>query len=281
MHCAIKSSMAVYCTVRRHIKPCTVEWGGMADELTIDELARATGMTVRNIRAHQSRGLLPPPEVRARTGYYGAEHLERIRLIQGMQAEGFNLKSIQRIIEANGGGAQIIDFGRRVLGAFDEEPELTTADELAKRFGGTLDVKAMQKAQRLGLVRPLGDDRYEVASPTLMRAGEELVNLGIPLSHALAVAERIQRNSRPIAEAFIRLFVEDVIGPGDPTQRTPQEWDRVCEALERLRPLATEAVRAGFQQTMSAAVDEQVAKIVGGLAPPEHKGPPRLGRRRR
>ncbi len=40
-------------------------------ELTIDELARETGMTVRNIRAHQSRGLLPPPEVRARTGYYG------------------------------------------------------------------------------------------------------------------------------------------------------------------------------------------------------------------
>jgi DNA-binding transcriptional MerR regulator len=253
----------------------------MADELTIDELARETGMTVRNIRAHQSRGLLPPPEVRARTGYYGPEHIERLRLITNMQAEGFNLAAIQRIIEANGGGAQIIDFGREVLGAFDEEPELTTADELAKRFGGTLDVKAMQKAERLGLVRPLGDDRYEVTSPTLMRAGEELVNLGIPLSHALAVAERIQRNSRPIAEAFIRLFVEDVIGPGDPTQRTPEEWERLREALERLRPLATEAVRAGFQQTMSAAVDEQVAKIVGGLGPSEGTGSLRPRRRRR
>ncbi len=39
--------------------------------MTIDELARETGMTVRNIRAHQSRGLLPPPEVRARTGCTG------------------------------------------------------------------------------------------------------------------------------------------------------------------------------------------------------------------
>jgi DNA-binding transcriptional MerR regulator len=252
----------------------------MADELTIDELARETGMTVRNIRAHQSRGLLPPPEVRARTGYYGPEHVERLRLITNMQAEGFNLAAIQRIIEANGGGAQIIDFGREVMGAFDEEPELTTADELAKRFGGTLDVKAMRKAERLGLVRPLGEDRYEVTSPTLMRAGEELVNLGIPISHALAVAERIQRNSRPIAEAFIRLFVEDVIGPGDPTQRTPEEWERLREALERLRPLATEAVRAGFQQTMSAAVDEQVAKILGGLGPSEGPGSRRRRRRR-
>ena len=173
----------------------------MADELTIDELARETGMTVRNIRAHQSRGLLPPPEVRARTGYYGPEHVDRLRLITNMQAEGFNLAAIHRIIEASDGtGAQILDFGREVLGAFDEEPELTTADELARRFGGTLDVKALQKAEKLGLVRPLGDDRFELVSPTLMRAGEELVALGIPLSHALAVAERIQRNSRPIAD---------------------------------------------------------------------------------
>jgi DNA-binding transcriptional MerR regulator len=256
----------------------------MAEELTIDELARATGMTVRNIRAHQSRGLLPPPEVRARTGYYGSEHIERLRLITNMQAEGFNLAAIHRILEANGSGAQILDFGRELLGSFDEEPELMTADELARRFGGTLDLKALEKAQQLGLVRPLGGDRYEVTSPTLLRAGEELVELGIPLSHALAVAERIRRSSRPIADAFIRLFLEDVIGPGDPTERSPAEWERVREALERLRPLATEAVRAGFQQTMSQAIDEQVATIVGGLAPGKGKLLPGKGkpsRRRR
>ena len=40
-------------------------------ELTIEQLAAEVGMSVRNIRNHQSRGLLPPPEVRARVGYYG------------------------------------------------------------------------------------------------------------------------------------------------------------------------------------------------------------------
>ena len=68
--------------------------------LTIDELAQRTGMTVRNIRAHQSRGLLPPPEVRARTGYYGPEHVARLRLIRDMQAGGFNLKAIERLERA-------------------------------------------------------------------------------------------------------------------------------------------------------------------------------------
>src|SRR3954447_10014133 len=248
--------------------------------LTIDALARETGMTVRNIRAHQSRGLLPPPEVRARTGYYGPEHVARLRLITTMQAEGFNLAAIQRLIEtSNGAGDQILDFGREVLGAFDEEePEFATAEDLAARFGGELDVKALRRAEQLDLVRPLGDDRYEVPSPTLLRAGEELVALGIPLSHALAVGERIQRNSRGIAEAFVRLFVEDVVGPGDPAKRSPEEWARLSATLERLRPLAGEAVRAGFQRTMSDTIDEQVSKVLGADDPSLRSG---SGRTRR
>ena len=48
------------------------------NDLTIDELARKIGMTVRNVRAHQSRGLLPPPTLRGRTGYYGKEHVARL-----------------------------------------------------------------------------------------------------------------------------------------------------------------------------------------------------------
>ncbi|HEY8502182.1 MAG TPA: MerR family transcriptional regulator, partial [Solirubrobacterales bacterium] len=43
--------------------------------LTVEQLAYETGMSVRNIRNHQSRGLLQPPEVRARVGYYGPEHV--------------------------------------------------------------------------------------------------------------------------------------------------------------------------------------------------------------
>src|SRR2546423_8837463 len=82
-------------------------------ELTIDELARRTGMTARNIRAHQSRGLLPPPAVRGRTGYYGAEHLARLQLIHELQAEGFNLEAIRRLIEAgNGSSADVLRFTR-------------------------------------------------------------------------------------------------------------------------------------------------------------------------
>src|SRR3954447_8811104 len=87
--------------------------------LTIDELAQRTGMTVRNIRAHQSRGLLPPPEVRGRTGYYGDEHTARIELIKELQADGFNLEAIRRLVSSVGeSSSEVLSFSRSLRAPF-------------------------------------------------------------------------------------------------------------------------------------------------------------------
>src|SRR3989449_11191605 len=89
--------------------------------MTIDELAQRTGMTVRNIRAHQSRGLLPAPEIRGRTGYYAPEHVARLELISEMQADGFNLQAIKRLIETSDGAVeQILGFRRALMVPFAE-----------------------------------------------------------------------------------------------------------------------------------------------------------------
>src|ERR671934_1503140 len=129
------------------------------NRLTIDQLAQRTGMTVRNIRAHQSRGLLPPPVVEARTGYYDDEHLARIKLIQEMQAEGFNLKAIERLIEGSSGAVEeALGFKRAVLTPFgDEEPEYITQAELDSRFDGPFEGKIARKAVKLGLIQPLDE----------------------------------------------------------------------------------------------------------------------------
>ena len=71
----------------------------MTLELTIEQLAAETGMTVRNIRAHQARGLLDPPVVRQRVGYYGPEHVAQLKLIRDLQEDGFNLAGIKRLLD--------------------------------------------------------------------------------------------------------------------------------------------------------------------------------------
>src|SRR2546428_1976687 len=85
--------------------------------LTIEQLAAESGMTVRNIRSHRARGLLPAPEVRDRVGYYGPEHVTRLRLIQELQSEGFNLKGVERLLEQSPGPAEQFLSFKRALGA--------------------------------------------------------------------------------------------------------------------------------------------------------------------
>src|SRR2546426_2674434 len=135
-----------------------------ADSLTIGELAQRTGMTVRNIRAHQSRGLLPAPEIRGRTGYYGPEHVARLELISEMQADGFNLQAIKRLLQTSDGAVEeVLGFKRALMVPFaQEEPEFVTQEELEERFGGPLEAKLVSRAQGLGFLRPLGDAHYEI-----------------------------------------------------------------------------------------------------------------------
>jgi len=254
--------------------------GGDAS-MTIDELARRTGMTVRNIRAHQSRGLVPPPEVRGRTGYYGDEHISRIELIKELQADGFNLESIRKLLEGAGGSsAEVLNFSRTLRAPFeDEQPEIVAAEELAERWGGALDERLMARAEKLGLFRDLGDGQYEVLSPRLQRAGEQLAELGVPPEVALDVAAQVRTSARRVARVFIDLFMESVWTPFNEAGRPEEEWPKVREALERLRPLASDALLAIFQQVMSETVEEVTGReIQRGLAATDGGGR-RSGRR--
>ena len=228
-------------------------------ELTIDELARRTGMTARNIRAHQSRGLLPPPEVRGRTGYYGAEHLARLELIRELQAEGFNLEAIRRLIEAgNGSSADVLRFTRAVREPFeDEEPEIVTIDELAQMFGPEGGPDLLDRAVKLGLLRPLDEEgrSFEQRSPRLAAAARELRRLGVSPQRALDVAARLRRHGDEVAKLFVKLFVDEVWKPFEAAGRPPEQWPEVAERLERMRPLAAESLLAVFGLAMSDAVD--------------------------
>ncbi len=76
-------------------------------EYSIDELARAASTTVRNVRAYQDRGLLPPPERRGRVGIYGESHLSRLRIIGQLLARGFTLVSIGELINAWESGSDL------------------------------------------------------------------------------------------------------------------------------------------------------------------------------
>jgi DNA-binding transcriptional MerR regulator len=232
---------------------------GDGDErLTIEQLAQATGMTVRNIRNHQSRGLLPPPDVVARTGFYGPGHVERLHLIREMQAEGFNLNAIKRLLA--GGDDQLIGFRRAVTTPLEaESPEIVGVGELAERFGAP-DPRTIAKAERLEILVPLGDGRWEVPSPSLLRAAEEAVERGIDMADALDAVERVKRHCESISRTFVRLFLEELWKPIRNAGDGERRWPEVVEAIEALKPVSSQTVLALFNQTMTAEIESAFAR---------------------
>lgn len=230
-----------------------------ANQLTIEQLAAETGLTVRNIRAHQARGLLHPPEIRQRVGYYGPSHVARLRLITELQADGFNLKGIERLLESGGDSSEaMLTFRHAISTPFEtEQPEMITAQELAERFGNVADPRALDDAVKLGVLVPVGESSFEVPSPRLLRIAEEVVARGVPIEAANEVVKVMRRSSRYVAEAFAQLFVRWIWEPFQAEGRPEDRWPDVLEAIERLRPLASEALIAVFQTTMTDEVERR------------------------
>lgn len=235
--------------------------------LTIDELGRESGMTVRTIRSHQARGLLPPPEVRERVGYYGPEHLARLRLIQELQGEGFNLRGIKRLLESTGGPAQqLLGLGEVARAPFAaEEPQVFTLRELLDRFGGDVGDDLLAQAERTGMLVPIGGDRYEAPVPSLLDLAEEVVSNGVPLAAALSVTGKVNERCESIARAFVGLYLEEVWRPFAEAGYPDERWPEVVRSIEGLRPIATKALQSMFELTMAREVDAAFGKELDRL----------------
>src|SRR5271166_3149911 len=232
-------------------------------DLTIEQLAAEVGMSVRNIRNHHTRGLLPPPEVRARVGYYNSEHVARLRLILDLQADGFNLAAIERLLSGSDGLAQrLLGLRTAVTTPFEPEtPEIVTGDELTARFG-EIDGKDIARVRKMKLLVPLGEDRFEVPSPTLLKAAEEVMALGISFHAAISLTERVSRDCESISRAFTRLYLKELWEPFERAGQPDDQWDRLIDAVESLRPMASEALLALFKQRMTAQLEDTFGKMI-------------------
>jgi DNA-binding transcriptional MerR regulator len=247
----------------------------MAKRMTIDELAQATGVSSRNIRYYQTRGLLPPPEVSGRLGYYDRRHIERLSLIQELQAEGLNLQAIGWLL--SGGAA--VDTGelRRMKRALldqwvVEKPVELPVDQVLQGYEGADPESAeARRAADLGLFEATEDpEKVRVRMPSVLEAGRELSEMGAPIGRQLDVLEQMRGHAMAVAQIYVELFDDVVLADWDARGRPAEDWQRVREALERIRPLAGDALLAVFHQVMAQAVADRVEEA----ARPDESAPP-------
>lgn len=240
------------------------------DALTVDQLAARAGMTVRNVRAYAARGLLPPPRMVGRTGYYGRQHLARLRLVREMLAEGWSLSVIERTLASAPATASTTTLAlHRALVApwLPPEPEETTPAELASLAGLPEDPALVDELVEFGLVERLtGDDgveRLRVLDPALLTAGLQVVDLGVPPRVLLAAQGEVIAHVREIARTYVEMFVGtavDALVGGEPEERLAE----VGGVVARLQAAAAQALLASFRTEMAAAVESAVRSELSG-----------------
>jgi DNA-binding transcriptional MerR regulator len=225
----------------------------------LDELTERVGMSVRNVRFYTSRGLVPPPIRRGRSGFYTADHVARLELVQDLQSHGFTLAAIEKYVAGIPASATPGDIAlhRTMLAPWQSEPpvQLSRA-ELAKRAGRPLTADDLAVLTALGVVAPSSGGRYRVAVAHLS-VGLGLLDHGFPPEAARAAAEVYAAHGRAVAEELYAVFRE-LVWPAYKESGAPPEALR--EVLERLKPLSIASLVTAYEVAMDDTKREGIAR---------------------
>src|SRR4051794_29720261 len=229
--------------------------------MTLDELTRRAGMSVRNIRFYTTKGLVPPAIRRGRSGYYSSDHLARLELVRELQAHGYTLAAIERYVARIPADAtpETIALHRTLLAPWMAElPETISRRELDKRAGRSLSEQDVQTLNALGIVLPTARDTFRVAVAHLS-VGVALLDLGMPLDAALAAQQIFTEHGRRVAEELTELF-RTKVWPAYKQQDSSPE--RLRELIERFKPVTVQALVTAYE----SAVDETKRETINRRA---------------
>ncbi|WP_405714707.1 MULTISPECIES: MerR family transcriptional regulator [unclassified Streptomyces] len=252
-----------------------------AAEYRIEDLAHASGATVRTIRAYQDRGLLPTPERRGRANVYRDTHLARLRQIADLLDRGYTLASIKELLDAwdtGRGLGGVLGLVAEVHGPWtDEQADRITLDELNRKFGGVPDDEAVAEAVELGVLEPIPgrDDEFLVPSPQELSVAVELYSAGVPLGAISGHLRELRGQVEQIASRFLEFTTEHVfaryLGHRPPTDADAAE---AAAMVRRLRPLAQQTVDAELARAMRTFATRHLHHHLGSDTPLGPDSPP-------
>lgn len=238
-------------------------------EYTVEELALAANTSVRNIRAYQDKGLLPPPALRGRKGIYSNQHLSRLRVIADLLDRGYTLASILDLIsglEQGIGLSEILGMESAINSPWAKEaPEVISMAQMIKLFGTQLTPSAIKLASELGVATIQGT-QVRVSSMSTLKVAADLCATGIPLIDQLEILRMSRDNVEKVAKEFVRLISENVLKPYEQKSLPPkEEFPKIIDLIWRMRPMAEIVVKAELGRAMDMAASSILADQLEGI----------------
>lgn len=230
--------------------------------MTLDELCERVGMSVRNVRFYTTRGLVPSPIRRGRSGYYTSDHAARLELVSELQAHGFTLAAIERYVAniPDEAPATKIGLHRALLAPWmAEHPENMTAAALDERAQRSLTEDELETLAVLGVITPNTNGTYDVALAHL-DAGLKLIRFGYPRESAEAAKQMYDDHALAMASDMLDLFRKKIW----PALRQSGASDEdLTEAVELLKPLSIAALVSSYERAVNENVREEIARRTG------------------
>jgi DNA-binding transcriptional MerR regulator len=195
--------------------------------ITLDELTRRAGMSVRNIRE--------------------------------LQAHGFTLSAIEKYVARIPADAspETIALHRTLLAPWMPElPETLSRRDLARRAGRPLSDDDLDTLNALGIVFPTKQGKYEVAIAHLS-VGVALLDLGMPLDAALAAHDIFTEHGRQIAEELTELFRTKVWPAYREAGSSPEQ---LRDLVEKFKPVTVQALVTAYESAVNETKRDTVAR---------------------
>ena len=231
--------------------------------LTLDELTVRVGMSVRNVRFYTTKGLVPPPIRRGRSGYYSPDHVARLELVQELQSHGFTLAAIERYVAGIPADATPEDVAlrRTMLAPWQADlPVEMVRSELEHRVDRELTDDDLETLIALGVVFRAPEGRLQVALSQLS-VGLGLLDLGFPREAAVAAKAVYESHGRAIAQELNAVFHQMVW----PVYReSGASSATIREVVERLKPLSIASLVSAYEAGMDQTNREQISRRTEG-----------------
>jgi DNA-binding transcriptional MerR regulator len=231
-------------------------------EYTLTELSSVTGVPPRTIRYYQSNGLLPRPRRRGNQAIYSDEHLNLLRSVAELQAEGLRLQTIRSMLNGDAdSGASVVDLlGPNLLGSAWLRTSARTLDEgeLADLLGEAYPehvsdlVKFGYLERRTG---PGGRGVWYAPSVPQLRGALELQKVGTDIELSAWSAELMRRRFRELCEEFAVKWISEA-GEHFAGDGTQEEFEANLEIIRAVTWQSAAHVMAEEIEAVIHRVDE-------------------------
>lgn len=238
-------------------------------EYRLDDLARISGVSARNIRAYRERGLLDPPRRVGRSAYYDDYHLSQLKTINQLLRRGFNSAHIAEFFASMRQGADLADIlgiQQAILGPrSDEGDEVPPVSRARPASGIDPDCEEARKLIDCGLARLVDGEVVLVdraMGAIVERTGDPVLYLRVILRMFNATQESIDNVASDLVHALEELYSARF---GAKYVPKPEEMAELSRIVLDYRDLGNRVVANRLDQAVREQMVTAVSDFTAGI----------------